>query len=84
MITDHPDGMGVINEIIAGNEEMMKDETLKRWSDDLTSGERRRFPLHVSLSREGPLMNRLMNSGIKLAPMLSLIGLLSISASADS
>jgi hypothetical protein len=39
MITDHSDGMGTINEIVAGNPEMMQDETLKRWRDALTSGD---------------------------------------------
>ncbi|HNP36081.1 MAG TPA: DUF3604 domain-containing protein [Woeseiaceae bacterium] len=42
MITDHSDGMGVINEVIAGNPEMMKDETLKRWSEALNSGDEKR------------------------------------------
>ncbi|WP_323844569.1 DUF3604 domain-containing protein [Microbulbifer magnicolonia] len=39
MITDHSDGMGVINEIVAANPEMMADETLKRWHDALASGD---------------------------------------------
>ncbi|WP_406829143.1 DUF3604 domain-containing protein [Microbulbifer sp. ARAS458-1] len=39
MITDHSDGMGVINELIAGNPEMIADETLKRWHDALNSGD---------------------------------------------
>lgn len=39
MITDHSDGMGVINELVAGNPEMMADETLKRWHDALASGD---------------------------------------------
>ncbi|GMG86231.1 DUF3604 domain-containing protein [Biformimicrobium ophioploci] len=39
MITDHSDGMGVINEIIDANEEMMADETVKKWSKMLNSGE---------------------------------------------
>ncbi|PCO04898.1 hypothetical protein AWR36_012320 [Microbulbifer flavimaris] len=39
MITDHSDGMGVINEIIAGNPEMMEDATIKRWSEALNSGD---------------------------------------------
>lgn len=38
MITDHSDGMGVINEIIAGNAEMMADPTLKRWNAALKKG----------------------------------------------
>ncbi|WP_295800041.1 DUF3604 domain-containing protein [uncultured Microbulbifer sp.] len=39
MITDHSDGMGVINEIVDANPEMMANETLKRWHDALTSGD---------------------------------------------
>ncbi|WP_105103744.1 DUF3604 domain-containing protein [Microbulbifer pacificus] len=39
MITDHSDGMGVINELVAGNPEMMADKTLKRWHDALKSGD---------------------------------------------
>ena len=31
VITDHSDGMGTINEIRAGNPEMMADPTIKRW-----------------------------------------------------
>jgi hypothetical protein len=38
MITDHSDGMGTINEIVAGNPEMMADPTLKRWSEALKEG----------------------------------------------
>ncbi|WP_148861335.1 DUF3604 domain-containing protein [Marinobacter fonticola] len=39
MVTDHSDGMGVINEIVAGNPEMMENETLRRWRDALQEGE---------------------------------------------
>ncbi|SDK12653.1 DUF3604 domain-containing protein [Microbulbifer yueqingensis] len=39
MITDHSDGMGVINEIVAGNPEMMANETIKGWHDALASGD---------------------------------------------
>ncbi|WP_226876853.1 DUF3604 domain-containing protein [Microbulbifer hainanensis] len=39
MITDHSDGMGVINEIRAGNDEMMADPIVKRWHDALASGD---------------------------------------------
>ncbi|AOS97027.1 hypothetical protein AUP74_01592 [Microbulbifer aggregans] len=39
MITDHSDGMGVINEIIAGNPAMMEDPTIKKWSEALNSGD---------------------------------------------
>ncbi|HSN72011.1 MAG TPA: DUF3604 domain-containing protein, partial [Steroidobacteraceae bacterium] len=42
MVTDHSDGMGTINEIVAGNPEMMEDSTLKRWRDALTSGDEER------------------------------------------
>jgi hypothetical protein len=37
-ITDHSDGMGVINSLRAGDPEMMKDPTLKRWHDQLAQG----------------------------------------------
>jgi hypothetical protein len=43
LVSDHSDGMGVINQIIAGNEEMMADATLARWRDDLTSGDEDRM-----------------------------------------
>ena len=33
VVSDHSDGMGVINEIKGGNPEMMADPTLKRWHD---------------------------------------------------
>jgi hypothetical protein len=39
MVTDHSDGMGTINEIIAGNAEMMADPTLKRWYEALNGTE---------------------------------------------
>lgn len=39
MITDHSDAMGVINQIIDANEEMMADETVKKWSKMLNSGD---------------------------------------------
>jgi len=32
-VSDHSDAMGVISELKAGNEEMMRDATLKRWHD---------------------------------------------------
>jgi len=38
MVTDHSDGMGMINELVAGNEEMMRDETLRGWSEGLREG----------------------------------------------
>jgi hypothetical protein len=37
-VTDHSDGMGIIAEIKAGNPELMKDPTLKRWRDLMASG----------------------------------------------
>ena len=39
MITDHSDAMGVINEVVAGNSEMLADKTVKRWSEALNSGD---------------------------------------------
>ena len=42
MITDHSDGMGVINELVAGNPEMMADPTLKRWNEALNSGDEKK------------------------------------------
>lgn len=39
MITDHSDAMGVINEVVAKHPDMMSDETVKRWSDALNSGD---------------------------------------------
>ena len=39
LVSDHSDGMGVINEIVAGNAELMQDETLARWREALTSGD---------------------------------------------
>jgi len=39
MVTDHSDGMGTINEIIAGNPEMLADPTLKRWYEALNGTE---------------------------------------------
>ncbi len=42
MVTDHSDGMGTINELIAGNPEMLEDETMKRWYDALNSGDEKR------------------------------------------
>lgn len=38
MVTDHSDGMGVINEMIAENEELMADEDVARWSKALKIG----------------------------------------------
>ncbi len=39
LVSDHSDGMGTINEIIAGNPEMMQNEVLKRWSEALKGTE---------------------------------------------
>ena len=39
LVSDHSDGMGVVNEIIAENPEMMEDETLRRWADALKGTE---------------------------------------------
>jgi hypothetical protein len=38
VISDHSDAMGVINEIKAGNPEMMQDATIKRWHDMFAKG----------------------------------------------
>jgi hypothetical protein len=37
-ITDHSDGMGTINELRAGNPEMMADPTAARWRADMNAG----------------------------------------------
>lgn len=42
LVSDHSDGMGTINEIVSGNEELMQDETLARWSEALNSGDEER------------------------------------------
>ncbi len=38
VITDHSDGMGTINEIRAGNPELLKDATIKRWYEMMQGG----------------------------------------------
>jgi len=38
VVTDHSDGMGTIQEIRAGNPELMKDPTIKRWHDMILKG----------------------------------------------
>ncbi len=42
MVTDHSDGMGTINEIVAGNPEMLENPTLKSWYEALNSGSEER------------------------------------------
>jgi len=37
-VTDHSDGMGTINELQAGNPEMMADPTAKRWKEMMAAG----------------------------------------------
>ncbi len=37
-VTDHSDGMGTIDGIKTGNEEMMQDATVKRWHDAMAEG----------------------------------------------
>jgi len=37
-VTDHSDGMGTINEVQAGNPEMLADATVKRWHDMMADG----------------------------------------------
>ena len=39
MVTDHSDAMGVINKVVEGNEEMLKDDTVRGWSEALNSGD---------------------------------------------
>ncbi|MGI9265478.1 MAG: DUF3604 domain-containing protein [Gammaproteobacteria bacterium] len=39
MITDHSDAMGVINQVVDGNPEMLADSTVKRWSEALNSAD---------------------------------------------
>jgi Protein of unknown function (DUF3604) len=41
MLTDHSDGAGTISEIKAGNPELLKDATLKRWHDLMAGGKQR-------------------------------------------
>ena len=42
MITDHSDAMGVINEVVAGNSEMIADETVESWYEALNSGDEKK------------------------------------------
>jgi Protein of unknown function (DUF3604) len=42
VITDHSDAMGTINEVVAGNPEMLADSVMARWSADLRSGDEER------------------------------------------
>lgn len=42
VITDHSDAMGTINEMIAGNPEMMADPQIRRWTEALKSGDEER------------------------------------------
>jgi len=37
-VTDHSDGLGMITEVKAGNPELMRDKTLKRWHDLMAAG----------------------------------------------
>ena len=43
LISDHSDGMGVINEVIDGNPEMMESEILAGWNKAFASGEEARM-----------------------------------------
>lgn len=44
LVSDHSDGMGTINELIAGNPEMIgSSDVLKRWSEALSSGDEERM-----------------------------------------
>jgi hypothetical protein len=38
-LTDHSDGMGLITGIIGGDPELMEDPILKKWHEDITSGD---------------------------------------------
>lgn len=38
-VTDHSDAMGLITGIISGDPELMKDPIIKKWHDDITSGD---------------------------------------------
>jgi len=65
VITDHSDGMGTINEIRAGNPEMLADPTIKRWSEAMNSGDEDRNRAAVleaiDLQSNGKLPAELMN-----------------------
>ncbi len=65
LVSDHSDGMGTINEIVAGNPEMMASETLKRWSEALRSGDEKRSAAAKSelivMQSEGRLPKELMD-----------------------
>ena len=65
VITDHSDGMGTINEIRAGNPEMLADPTIKRWSEAMNSGDEKRNHAAVleaiDLQSNGKLPAQLMN-----------------------
>jgi hypothetical protein len=65
VITDHSDGMGTINEIRAGNAEMLADPMIKRWSEAMNSGdeERNRAALLevIDLQSNGKLPAEVMN-----------------------
>ena len=37
-VSDHSDGMGVISFIVGGDSELMKDPLLKKWHDNMVSG----------------------------------------------
>jgi hypothetical protein len=38
VVTDHSDAMGAMNEIVAGNPDLMRDPTLKDWHDRINAG----------------------------------------------
>jgi len=65
VITDHSDGMGTINEIRAGNPEMLADPTIKRWSEAMNSGDEKRNHAAVleaiDMQSNGKLPAQLMN-----------------------
>jgi len=65
VITDHSDGMGTINEIRAGNPEMLADPTIKRWSEAMNSGDEKRNHAAVleaiDMQSNGKLPAEIMN-----------------------
>ena len=65
LVSDHSDGMGTINEIIAGNAELMANETLKGWSEALSSGDEERAAAAKSelivMQSEGRLPKEIMD-----------------------
>jgi hypothetical protein len=38
VVSDHADAMGAMNEIVAGNPDLMRDPTLRDWHDRINQG----------------------------------------------